>query len=158
MISRLFARYCNWTMSMRAKMAGVSGSQKHFRLNKRTQFLNKKNISVGDNVFINHDCIIDATYAPVSIGNDVLIAYHVSLITSGHHFADTAQLIRTQGSSGQPIKIEDDVWIGAHVIILAGVTIGRGSVVAAGSVVTKDIEPYSVVGGVPAKLIKKRKS
>ncbi len=143
---------------MRAKMAGVSGSQKNFRLNKRTQFMNKKNVTIGDNVFINHDCIIDAIHAPVTIGNDVLIAYHVSLITSNHHFADPEKLIRTQGSSGQPIRIEDDVWIGAHVIVLAGVTIGRGSVIAAGSVVTKNVEPYSVVGGVPAKLINKRKT
>ena len=56
-----------------------------------------------------------------------------------------------------PIVIEDDVWIGARVIILKGVTIGKGSIIGAGSVVTKDVEPYSIVGGNPAKLIRKRK-
>jgi maltose O-acetyltransferase len=57
----------------------------------------------------------------------------------------------------EPVIIEDDVWIGARVIILPGVKIGKGSIVGAGAVVTKDVEPYSIVAGVPAKLIRKRK-
>jgi acetyltransferase-like isoleucine patch superfamily enzyme len=56
----------------------------------------------------------------------------------------------------QPVVIEDDVWAGAHVIILKGVTIGHGSIIAAGSVVTKSFPPYSIIGGVPARLIKMR--
>jgi acetyltransferase-like isoleucine patch superfamily enzyme len=66
-------------------------------------------------------------------------------------------LIRDQGVAYQTVIIEDDCWIAANSIILAGVTIGKGSVVAAGSVVTENVAPYSVVAGVPAKFIKSRK-
>ena len=65
--------------------------------------------------------------------------------------------IKEQGVKREFVKIEDDCWIAANTVILAGVTIGRGSVIAAGSVVTKDVPPYSIVGGVPANVIKSRK-
>ena len=71
-------------------------------------------------------------------------------------FSDPEMLIHEQGMIGLGIKIEDDVWIGAGAIILDGVTIGRGSVIGAGAVVTKNIPPYSVAVGVPARVIKKR--
>ena len=64
--------------------------------------------------------------------------------------------VDTEGQYDQPVTIEDDVWCGANVTILKGVTIGRGSVVAAGAVVTKSFPPYSIIGGVPAKLLKMR--
>jgi acetyltransferase-like isoleucine patch superfamily enzyme len=72
-------------------------------------------------------------------------------------FDDPELNIKEQGVKREFVKIEDDCWIAANTVILAGVTIGRGSVVAAGSVVTKDVPPYSIVGGVPAKVIKSRK-
>ncbi|MNG32136.1 Virginiamycin A acetyltransferase [compost metagenome] len=73
-----------------------------------------------------------------------------------HVFSDKTKPIKEQGIYRQGITIEDDCWIGSNVTILDGVTIGTGSVVAAGAVVTKDVPPYSVVGGVPAKIIKER--
>lgn len=71
-------------------------------------------------------------------------------------YHDNAPFVNSPIRDNKPIKIGNDVWIGANVIILPGVVIGDGAVLAAGAVVTKDVEPYSVVGGVPAKLIKKR--
>jgi len=92
----------------------------------------------------------------ITIGNYVRIASHVMMVGANHNFADPDQTIHGQGLTRKSIVIEDDVWIAGRVNIMAGVTIGTGSVVAAGAVVTKDVPPYSVVAGVPAKVIKKR--
>lgn len=93
----------------------------------------------------------------IRIGNDVRIASHVMIVGANHKFDDLSRPIAKQGVERKSVVIEDDVWIGGRVNILAGVTVGRGSVVAAGAVVTHDVPPYSVVAGVPAKAIKKRK-
>ncbi|KKN56572.1 hypothetical protein LCGC14_0570840 [marine sediment metagenome] len=93
----------------------------------------------------------------IDIGNDVMIGPRVGLYAENHNFSDTNIPIKDQGVTKKFIKIEDDCWIGANVIIVAGVTIGRGSVVAAGSVVTKDVPPYSVAAGSPSSILKKRK-
>ena len=92
----------------------------------------------------------------IEIGNQVMISPRVSIYAENHVFDDTSHTIKSQGVKRKKVVIEDDCWIAANSIILAGVTIGKGSVVAAGSVVTSDVPPYSVVGGVPARLIKKR--
>ena len=84
------------------------------------------------------------------IGNRVLIAAHVTITTREH----PVELPRWSVTRDAPIAIEDDVWIGAGAVVLPGVTIGRGAVVAAGAVVTASVEPYTVVGGVPARPIK----
>ena len=94
----------------------------------------------------------------IRIGNDVRIAPHVMIIAANHRFDDVTRPIAKQGVERKSIVIEDDVWIAGRANIMAGVTIGRGSVVAAGAVVTHDVPPYSVVAGVPAKVIKKRKT
>ena len=92
----------------------------------------------------------------IEIGNHVMISPRVSIYAENHVFDEVTQTIKSQGVGRKNVKIEDDCWIAANSIILAGVTIGKGAVVAAGSVVTSDVPPYSVVGGVPARLIKKR--
>ena len=74
-----------------------------------------------------------------------------------HNFNDTTKRIDEQGVATKAVTIADDVWIGANAVVLPGVTIGQHSVVAAGAVVTQDVPPYSVVGGVPAKVIKNLK-
>ena len=104
----------------------------------------------------------------LKIGNFVSIAQNVTFILSGGHYTDTfttypfkAEYFKEKESETLckgPITVCDDVWIGYGATILSGVTIGQGAVVAAGSVVTKDVEPYSIVGGNPAKLIKYRLS
>lgn len=93
----------------------------------------------------------------IEIGNNVMISPRVSIYAENHVFDKVDVLMKEQGVVRQFVKIEDDCWIAANSIILAGVTIGKGSVVAAGSVVTKDIPPYSIAAGVPAKVIGSRK-
>lgn len=92
----------------------------------------------------------------VEIGSHVLIGPNVQIVSYQHAYDDPDRLIDHQELIYKKIVIEDDVWIGASAVILAGVTIGRGSVVGAGSVVTKSCAPYSVLVGVPARLIKQR--
>ncbi|MGA0558518.1 acyltransferase [Larkinella sp. VNQ87] len=91
---------------------------------------------------------------PVTLGNDVIMAQHVVLSGLNHGYEDVSRSIREQPVVTRPIVIEDECWIGANVVITAGVTVGRHSVVAGGSVVTRDVPPYSVVGGNPARLLK----
>lgn len=100
---------------------------------------------------------INAQMGIVHIGNDVLMGKDCIAITRNHGFAEKDTLIRKQGyTEEKPIYIGNDVWIGHRVIILPGVHIGDGTVIGAGSVVTKDTPPYSVVAGNPAELIKYR--
>lgn len=102
---------------------------------------------------------INAQLGIVHIGNNVLIGTDFIAITRNHEFLDKSSLIRKQGyRDDQPIFIGNDVWIGHRVIVLPGVHIGNGTVVGAGSVVTKDTPEYSVVAGNPARVIKFRKS
>lgn len=115
-----------------------------------------KNIVIGENVTINRYSIITAK-DKVDIGNNVLIGSNVIINSGNHNYINLDIPINQQGHTIAPITIEDDVWIGSNVCILAGVTIGQGSVIGAGAVVTKNVEPYSVMGGVPARLIKSRK-
>lgn len=89
----------------------------------------------------------------VEIGNDVQLGPRVTILTGNHNFNDRTSLFRKQGSTYKPVKIEDDVWVGANVTIIPGVTIEKGAVIGAGAVVTKDVEAYSIVGGNPAKVI-----
>lgn len=91
------------------------------------------------------------------IGNNVMMGPEVMAFTKNHRTEEVSIPMVDQGDiEEQPIVIDDDVWIGARSIILPGVHVGCSSIIAAGSVVTKDVEPFSVVGGVPAKQIKKR--
>jgi len=98
----------------------------------------------------------DQAAGQVTIGNDVRIAPQVMIIAANHVFEDADQPIRAQGLAPAPITVEDDVWLGGRVVLTAGVTIGHGSVIGAGAVVTKDIPPYSIAVGVPANVIGQR--
>jgi len=113
-------------------------------------------IRIGENSLINHFCVIYG-HGGLTIGSRVMIATHTVIIPANHIYADPKMSIMYQPETRKGIQIEDDVWIGSGVKILDGVIIGRGSVVGAGSVVTKSIPPYSVVVGVPARIIKNRK-
>lgn len=92
----------------------------------------------------------------VRCGNGVRIASHVSIVGFNHGFDDPSVPIHTQKHESLGITIEDDVWIGANAVVLDGVTVGRGAVIAAGAVVSKDVPPLAIVGGVPAKVVRYR--
>jgi len=117
----------------------------------------KGKIRVGDNIGINSNtCIGAANGGEIIIKNNVIIANNVVIRAADHAFESVKKPIIKQGHNGGKIVIGDDCWICANVVITKDVTIGDHSVVAAGSVVTHDVEPFSVVGGNPAKLIQKR--
>ena len=92
----------------------------------------------------------------ITIGDNVMLAPRVSIYAENHVFDNPNITIKAQGVSKKDVVIEDDCWIAANAVILAGVTIGKGSVVAAGSVVNEDVPAFSVVAGVPARVIKSR--
>ena len=107
-------------------------------------------IRVGRNVFINQNCTM-YDLGGIDIADDVMIGPNVSLITSGHPIAPSQ---RRAFVIAQPIVIERNVWIAAGATIVGGVTVGENSVVAAGSVVTKDVPPNTLAGGNPARVIR----
>jgi acetyltransferase-like isoleucine patch superfamily enzyme len=120
-------------------------------LNMSQYIFSIRKLFIGNNVHINRGCFFDAR-AGITIGNNVSISHGVSLVTGSHRVNSTS----FEGIF-LPIKINDFVWLGINSIVLRGVTIGEGAVVAAGAVVTKDVEPYTVVGGIPAKKIGDRR-
>lgn len=120
------------------------------------------NLSIGDYTSIPKGSVLYCTGAELIIGSKVIFGPRPTIITGDHRIDIVGKYICDVTGKDKlpendlPVVIEDDCWIGANVTILKGVRIGRGSVVAAGAVVTKSCEPYSIIGGVPAKLIKKR--
>jgi galactoside O-acetyltransferase len=113
-------------------------------------------IEIGDRTYVGSYTWVVANEV-VHVGADVLIAPFCYLQDTDHGFADPAVVIAEQASVSAPIVIEDDVWLGAHVIVTRGVRIGRGAVVGAGSVVTRDVAPFTIVAGAPARVIGHRR-
>jgi galactoside O-acetyltransferase len=114
-------------------------------------------IAIGRGVGLNRGAYLNACQGGrISIGDDVIIGPYSVLRTSDHRFDDPSVPIVLQGHRPGTIVVEPDVWIASHVTVLGDVRIGHGSVVAAGAVVTADVEPLTVVGGVPARPIKRR--
>ena len=111
-------------------------------------------VVIGDKTRIGLHCTI---IGPVTIGNNVNLAQGIVVTALNHNFTDCTKRIDEQGISTKEVTIGNDVWIGANATILPGVTIGQHCVVAAGSVVTKDVPDYTVVGGVPARVMKRLK-
>lgn len=117
---------------------------------KDNYFMRPNALVVGNHSHINRGCLLDARGGLV-IGDNVSISHHVSLVTGGHEVNSPHFAVRFK-----EIRIEDYVWIGVGATILQGLTVGKGAVVCAGAVVTGDVAPYTIVGGVPAREIGKR--
>jgi acetyltransferase-like isoleucine patch superfamily enzyme len=113
-------------------------------------------ITIGENCFIGEFNVVRGQ-GGVHIGDGVYTGPMVQFVAVNHVYSDLARPIREQGITAKGIVIEDDVWIGANTVVVDGVTIGRGSVIGAGAVVTSDIPPYSIAVGAPAKRIKDRR-
>jgi len=108
-------------------------------------------VCIGSNTLIGIGSVI---IGPVTLGNNVILAQHVVISGLNHSYSDPLISIKEQSVATKLVKLEDDSWIGANTVITAGVTIGKHAVVAGGAVVTKDVSPYTVVAGNPAKVIR----
>ena len=113
-------------------------------------------IKLGDHCSVNPFTVLYG-HGGLTIGNYVRIATHAVMIPANHSYLDPDVPITLQDVTQKGIVIEDDVWVGSNVTILDGVKVGKGAVIAAGAVVTKDVAPYTVVAGTPAKMINTRK-
>lgn len=122
-----------------------------------------ENLEIGDDVSIGDNATIYCTRAKCIFKDHSFTGPNLTIITGDHAYWTGTymkhcykKLLKDISMYDAQVTIEEDVWIGANVVILKGVTIGRGAIIAAGSVVTKDIEPYSIAAGVPAKILKKK--
>ncbi len=133
------------------RLAGIKIG-KGSTIHTKARFYDPRNIAVGEDTIIGEGVVLDGRDL-LKIGNHVDIATEVMIYNSEHDVNN-----ETFVATNAPVTIEDYVFIGPRVIILAGVTVGRGAVIGAGAVVTKDIPPYAIVGGVPAKIIGERRN
>ena len=117
--------------------------------------LNVEGLSVGNNVSIHPMCYIDSL-GGIQIGSNASIAHGATILSSTHEFSGTHRAIKDQGVRLAATTVSNDVWIGAKCTIVGGVTIGEGCVIGANSVVTHDVPAYSVVAGVPARVLRRR--
>ena len=122
--------------------------------------LSENAVTLGDDVYIGPRCILQSAYGEIIIGNHVMFGPGVNIHCGNHKFSEKGRYMKEAhekypGEDGV-ITIEDDCWIGANAVILSNVTIGRGTVVGSGAIVTHDIPPYSIYTGVPEKKIRKR--
>ena len=138
-------KYCGRGVYLRPMSSDIKGLQ---------------NLSVGDGSSIPKGSTFYCTEAPLIIGKKVIFGPNPTIITGDHRIDVVGKYImdihEKLPENDAPVIIEDDVWCGANVTILKGVTIGRGSVVAAGAVVTRSCPPYSIIGGIPARILKSR--
>ena len=155
-IERLYCR-----LIAREQLMQIADKGKNVIIGNYCEFI-PTHIHVGNNVSIGHNASFIASIAHIYIGNNVIFGPNVT-IRGGDHRIDFVgkHISNVKDNEKLPendadVIIKDGVWVGCNVTILKGVTIGEGAVVAAGSVVTKDVPPYKIVGGVPAKILKDR--
>jgi acetyltransferase-like isoleucine patch superfamily enzyme len=114
-------------------------------------------ITIGAHSHLQAGCILNAMVSDIVIGSNCMIGAQCAFMPYQHGFTDPSQPMKQQPlTSRGPIVLEDDVWLGVRVTVLDGVVIGKGAIVGAGAVVTRDVPPYTIVGGVPARVIRSR--
>ncbi len=145
------SRYAKWVRGIFAKII-VKKKGKKVNIERKAVF--SPALSIGDNSGVGIKCEV---YGEVTIGKNVMMGPEVVIYTSSHKHDKTDVPMIEQGIEEQkPVFIGDDVWIGRRAMIMPGVKIGNGVIIGAGAVVTKDVPDYCIVGGVPAKILKKR--
>ena len=125
----------------------------NIRIGTNVQLLGWEKLEIGNNVSIHSNCYIDAS-GGLAIGNDVSIAHNSTILTTNHGWENESLPIKYNEVSYSPVQLKDDIWIGCGCRILAGTIINTRSIVAAGAVVNKDVQSRTIVGGIPAKVIK----
>lgn len=149
-----FGSISQWLRNALAKRL-ISNFGRSVRVNPKANFGSGDRIEVGNNCNLSTGLKV---IGDLKLGNDVMMGPDVVFISYNHEVSDLTVPMRAQGATeSKPIQVRDDVWIGMRVMIMPGVTIGSHAIVAAGSVVTKDVPEWAIVGGNPAKLIKYRK-
>lgn len=146
----ILRNFPSWTIrKLWLHLMGVKMGEK-CHIDMSTYFLATRHLTLGKYVHINQGCFIDAR-GSIVMGDNISISHYVKICSGGHNISSP-----TFEGEHSPIIIKDYCWIGIGATILKGVTLGEGCIVAAGSVVTKDVEPYSIVGGIPARKIGNR--
>lgn len=118
-----------------------------------------RNIEIGSHVYLGANCVIQSVHGDILIGDHVMFGPGVHIHGGNHKFDNLDGYMdeaKKQYGDDPPVVISNDVWIGANAIVLPGVTVGEGAVIGAGSVVTHDVEPYAIVAGNPAKILRFR--
>jgi acetyltransferase-like isoleucine patch superfamily enzyme len=142
---------------MRLRLWRIPHRNRHIYLSPGVRVISPAQLTIGNNVRINTYAQLNAR-GGIIIGDDVMIGPYALIWSANHRFVDTTVPMRLQGWAEAKVIIESDVWIASHACIMPGVTIHQGAIVAAGAVVTEDVSAFSIVGGVPAREISKRKS
>lgn len=141
-----------WYLS---KILGVLPNDRNSKVETGVYISNAKQLKIGKNVRINERVFLQGA---ITIGDYAMLAPGVAIYTKTHKYDNPdVPMVLSGETETQAVVLEDDVWLGRNVMVLPGIRIGKGSIVGANSLVNKDVPPYSIVGGVPAKLIRARK-
>ena len=161
-IYTLLPRAWNKLVRQQVVKCSLGSCGKNVTIGKKLELFGEKNLHLGNDVSLGNNMTIMCTRAKVYFGDHVMIAAGSKVITGGHRMDLLGRYMKSVTNDeklpedDRDIVFEGDNWIGVNTTILRGVTVGRGSVIAAGAVVTKDVPRYSIVGGVPAKVLKMR--
>ena len=149
-------RITNWCRGVRRCLCKhiIETCGDNINIEKGADFGDGSGIIIGNNSGLGINCQVRG---PLIIGDNVMMGPEVVILSTNHNFERTDIPMNQQGSSIKPVVIGNDVWIGQRVMIMPGVTVGDGCILAAGTIVTKDVPNYALVGGVPAKIIRYRK-
>lgn len=137
-----------------AKVLKIMPFDKNSKFESGIYLSDARNLKIGKHVRINENAFLQGS---ITIGDYAMIAPNVSIYSKTHNYHDiNIPMVQSGESETKTVSIENDVWVGINVVILPGITIGKGSIIGANAVVTKNVEPYSIMGGIPAKLLRKR--